>query len=167
MLYRRKNTSYWWIKITHNGQAIYRSTGTEDKKLAQEYHDKLKAELWNQSKLGEKPKYIWEEAVLKWLEESAHKKSISDDKMHLRWLDYYLAGKTLQNINKQEIEALIKIRSAEGVKNATVNRMLALLRSILRKAALEWEWIDKVPKIKLLPEPKKRVRWLTQDEINQ
>lgn len=45
--------------------------------------------------------------------------------------------------------------------------MLALLRSILRKAALEWEWIDKIPKIKLLPEPKKRVRWLTQEEINK
>jgi integrase len=87
--------------------------------------------------------------------------------MHLRWLDHYLAGKTIQSITKQEIEALTKIRASESVKNATVNRMLALLRSILRKAALEWEWIDKVPKIKLLPEPKKRVRWLTQEEINR
>jgi hypothetical protein len=147
MLYRRKDSSYWWIKITHDGKTIQRSTGTDDKKLAQEYHDKLKAELWNQSKLGEKPKYIWEQAVLKWIEESSHKKSLQDDKMHLRWLDHYLAGKTLQSITKQEIESLTKIRASESVKNATVNRMLALLRSILRKAALEWEWIDKIPKV--------------------
>ena len=167
MLYKRNDSKFWWIKITHDGKIIQRSTGTNDKKLAQEYHDKLKVDLWNQSKLGDKPKYIWQEAVLKWLEESAHKKSIRDNKIHLRWLDYHLADKTLQSITKREIEALIKIRAAEGVKNATVNRMLAVLRSILRKAELEWEWIDKAPKIKLLPEPKKRVRWLTKEETEK
>lgn len=96
MLYRRKDSSYWWIKIEINGRRIQRSTGTNNKTKAQEYCDKIKAELWNQSKLKEKPKYIWQDAAIKWLQESIHKKSISDDKMHLRILDDYLRDKTLQ-----------------------------------------------------------------------
>lgn len=68
MLYKRKDSSYWWLKITVGNKTIQRSTGAEDKLKAQEYCDKLKAELWAQSKLGDKPSYTWEEAVIKWLE---------------------------------------------------------------------------------------------------
>ena len=28
----------------------------------------------------------------------------------------------------------------------------------------EWEWLDHVPKVKMYPEPKKRVRWITREE---
>lgn len=136
MLYRRKDSSYWWLKIAVNGRTIQRSTGTDNKTKAQEYHDKIKAELWSRSKLGEKPKYIWQEAAIKWLQESGHKKSIDDDKMHLRILDGYLRDKTLQSLSRQEIEAIIESRRKDGVANATINRTLALLRSILRKAML-------------------------------
>ena len=167
MLYRRKDSRYWWIKIEVNGRRIQRSAGTDSKTKAQEYHDKIKAELWNQSKLKEKPNYIWQEAAIKWLQESSHKKSIADDKMHLRILDDYLRDKTLQSVSRQEIEVIIESRRKGGVTNATINRTLALLRSILRKAMLEWEWLDKIPHIKLLPEPKKRVRWLTKEEAEQ
>ena len=33
-------------------------------KKAQEYHDRAVAELWKQSKLGAKPRYSWNEAVV-------------------------------------------------------------------------------------------------------
>lgn len=104
MLYRRKDSRYWWIKIEVNGRRIQRSAGTDSKTKAQEYHDKIKAELWNQSKLKEKPNYIWQEAAIKWLQESSHKKSIADDKMHLRILDDYLRDKTLQSVSRQEYD---------------------------------------------------------------
>lgn len=39
--------------------------------------------------------------------------------------------------------------------------MLAVIRSILRKASIEWEWLDKPPKVRLLPEANRRIRWLT------
>jgi len=28
----------------------------------------------------------------------------------------------------------------------------------------EWEWLEHIPKVKLYPEPKKRVRWITREE---
>ncbi|MDR6740332.1 integrase [Herbaspirillum sp. 1173] len=45
--------------------------------------------------------------------------------------------------------------------NATVNRMLALLRSILRMAVVEWDWLKSAPHVRLLREPQRRVRFLS------
>lgn len=89
-LYKRKDSSAWWVKITHNGKSLQKSTGTSDRKQAQEYHDKLKAALWEQERLGTRPRYSWNEAVLKYLEETTHKATQADDKAHLRWLDPHL-----------------------------------------------------------------------------
>ncbi len=166
MLYKRKGTPYWWIKIQHNGQTIYRSTGTPDKKKAQQYHDKLKSSLWEQDKLGAKPKYKWEEAVIKWVGETKHKATQHDDLAHLRWIDIYLRGRSLNSISREDIDIITQNRVSEGATNATANRTLAVIRAILRKACNEWEWINKHPKIKLLPEPKRRVRWLTHEEAS-
>lgn len=49
----------------------------------------------------------------------------------------------------------------DAVANGTVNRMLALLRSILIRASVDWEWLPVVPKVRLLREPVRRVRYLT------
>lgn len=49
---------------------------------------------------------------------------------------------------------------------ATANRFLALIRAILRKACYEWEWIEKAPKVRLYKEAKRRVRWITLEQVN-
>ncbi len=163
-LYKRKDSSLWWLKIRHNGQAIQRSTGTDDKLKAQEYHDRLKVELWEQQRLGVRPAYSWNEAVLRWLRETEHKASQVSDKYHLRWLDAYLCDVPLTNINRTMIDKIMAARKADGVANSTVNRVLEVMRAILRKAANEWEWLDKAPFFRLLPEPTRRIRWLKHDE---
>lgn len=73
----------------------------------------------------------------------------------------------LNDVTRDQIDKLITLRKAEGVSNATVNRMLAVIRAILRRASLDWEWIDKIPRIKLLPEPKCRIRWITREEAQR
>jgi integrase len=58
-------------------------------------------------------------------------------------------------------------RRAGDVTDATANRMLALLRSVLRIAVDDWEWLDKAPKVRLLKEPNRRVRFFTEDEARK
>jgi integrase len=166
-LYKRKDSPYWWIKIEQNGKSISRSTGTADRKKAQEYHDKLKVDLWDQEKLGAKPRYKWEDAVIRWIGETKHKATQNDDLMHLRWVDIYLRNRELSSITRDDIDTIIRNRLSEGVTNATTNRTLAVIRSILIRATNDWEWIDRHPKIKLLPEPRRRVRWLTHEEASR
>ncbi len=165
-LYRRK--SIWWISFTTpSGERIRRSTGTADKRQAQEYHDRLKAEIWKIQRLGRKPKRTWEQAAVRWLKEKAHKATLEADRMHLRWLDRPLRGMDLTAINRAVIDRLIETRCADGVANATVNRTLEVVRAILRKAVHEWEWLERAPAIRMLPEPKRRIRWLTQEEADR
>lgn len=60
-LIKRGNT--WWVDFTApSGERIRRSCGTSNKGEAQEFHDRLKAESWRVQKLGDKPKYTWDDA---------------------------------------------------------------------------------------------------------
>jgi len=127
----------------------------------------LKAELWRVSKLGERPRRQWSEAVVRWLKESDHKATLETDKMHLRWLDRFLAGWQLDEINRAHVDRITDARVAEGVSNATVNRTLEVVRAILRKALNDWEWLDRVPRIRMLKEPTRRIRFLSQEEAER
>lgn len=158
-LYKRGNT--WWINfVTPSGERIRRSARTGEKAEAQELHDQLKAECWRIQALGGRPAYTWDDAGYKWLRETSHKRTHADDIAKLAWLQQFLRGRVLATITRDEIAAVGQHKKAEA-SGATANRYLALVRSILRKAWLEWEWIDRVPKVKLYPEPKRRVRWIT------
>jgi len=167
-LYRRKDSARWWVKFTApNGREVRRSAGTPDKRQAQEYEDSLKAKLWRVTNLGEKPRRSWQEAVLRFVEEQEGQPSLPVQKMHLRSLDQWLRGRYLDEIGRDVLDNVAKARKAEGVSAATVNRMLEVVRSVLRRAALDWEWIDRVPKVRMLKVQKKRIRWLTHEEAGR
>lgn len=173
MLYRRSKSRFWWCRFTPpDGTEVRRSTGTANKQAAEEYEARLKTELWRVVRLGEKPRHTWQEAVVRWVAETDHKASHINDLIHLRWLDPHLKDKHLDEIDKALIDRLVLARKQEPSRhgkpysNAAINRMLALLRSVLRRAATEWEWLDKAPAVRLLPEPKKRIRWLTHQEAD-
>jgi hypothetical protein len=163
-----KRGETWWIRFTTpDGRRIQRSARTKIKQEAQELHDRLKAQAWRTQELNEKPAYLWQDAVKKWLVEQAEKASIEDDKKHLRWVHPYLFNTKLRDISKGMLDQVKDVKKQTGVTNATVNRLLAVIRAILYRAKREWEWIDNVPYIRLLPEPKKRIRWLTQHEASR
>jgi len=138
-----KRNEIWWVRFTSpNGTRIRRSTGTGDKKLASEYHDRLKSDTWRIERLGEKPRRRWQEAVIQWLTD-------------------------LDEITREMVEDIAHAKEKEGSSHSTVNRHLALVRSILRKARDEWQWISHVPKIRMRKEPSKRIRFLTKDEVDR
>ncbi|MEF3075213.1 site-specific integrase [Methylobacter sp. Wu1] len=103
---------------------------------------------------------------MRFLKESAHKKSIETDKVRLRWLHQYLHDKTLDQIDKALINRITEDKQQTS-SNCTVNRNLALLRTILNRAWKDWEWIDSVPGFRMLPEQSTRVRWLTHAEAER
>jgi hypothetical protein len=130
----RKRGGIWWVDVASpNGERIRRTTGTANKALAQEFHDQLKSDLWRLAKLGERPPRTWNEAVVRWLKENAHKATAGEDVTKLRWVDQFLGGKDLEHINRALIDRISEAKLAQGCSNATVNRTLELLRAILRK----------------------------------
>jgi integrase len=164
----RKRGGIWWVDVVApNGERIRRTAGTANKALAQEFHDRLKAELWRLAKLSERPVHTWNEAVVRWLKESSHKATTEQDKSHLRWLDRHLGGKQLDFISRGIVDRITDVKLTEGVSNATVNRVLEVLRAILRKCVNDWEWLERAPKIRMLKEPMRRIRFLSRAEAQR
>lgn len=105
----------------------------------------------------------WNDAATKWLHETTHKRSHRDDKCKLQWIGERWKTKQLAEISREDVRRLAE-EKALTAKPATVNRYLALIRAILRRAEREWNWIERAPFIRLFHEPKRRVRWLNPEQ---
>ena len=93
--------------------------------------------------------------------------SFRDVQRICRGLDPYLAGSMLSRINGDIVWGMTQGELKRGNAVATVNRYLALVRSLLRMARDEWQWLDCVPKVRLLTGEVERDRWLTGEEANR
>ncbi len=163
-LYERKDSSVYWVKLHHGGKIVQRSTGTADKVKAQEYHDRLKSSLWEQERLGVRPRYSWQQAAGRWIEETSHKATHHQDIAKLKWLHPILGVLMLDEVNLDVIAHLKTVRLKE-VGRSTTNRYLALVRAILKRAVEEWDWLEKAPKVKLFKEADGRVRFITPVQV--
>lgn len=183
---RRKGSTNWYLDIAVPeelrpiyGLRIRDSTGTSDKKKAQELHDQRKAELWRQHRLGEKPRYTLGDAITRWKKRATTKKlrSMEDVELRLDWWAEQLGKDTaLVDLKRQRILEAVdgKMTIPKNSKEeprpatpATINRYLQAIRGLLRLAAGEWEMIEAAPTITLLPEPKGRVRSGSPDELQR
>ena len=73
------------LRIYPSGKRVRRSTGTTNKKAAQELHDRLKAELWRLEKLGEEPERSFEEAAIRFLQASEGQRDYNTKIRHVRY----------------------------------------------------------------------------------
>lgn len=165
-LYKRKDSPFYWVKfppIKGELKPLMQSTGTANRRQAMQYHDKLQNERWRQEKFGVKPERTWDEAVEKYREETANHRSFSREASMLKWFAPYLGGKPLTDINRELLDQ-VRDKRARGSAAGTVNRYMALVRSILRRACHEWEWLDRVPKVGMARDRAARVRSLTRAE---
>ena len=165
-LYKRKDSPYYWVKfspIKGELKAFMQSTGTTQKRQAQQYHDKLQSERWEKDRLGVKPRRTWDEAAVRFLLETSDKRTHHWDQSMLKWFHPHLGGKELTDVNRELLEQ-VKAKRAKGVRPGTVNRYMALVRAILRRACFDWEWIDRVPKVGMLRDQAGRIRSLSREE---
>lgn len=167
-IYRRSDSRYWWISCTlPNGKRIRQSAGTEDRNEAEALLAKLTLEAYREQHFGIKPDRSWQEAVVRFLEVKSHLKDAKNYRGLCRQLHVYLGHMMLNQINGDVVWQVIQRELKRGIKIATVNRHLAVMRAILRMARDEWQWVDSIPKIRLLSGEVERDRWLTHDEADR
>jgi integrase len=167
-VYRREDSRYWWINATlPNGQRIRQSAGTECREDAEALLAKLKLDAYRGHHFGIKPQRSWREAVVRYVELKRGLRSISDVQRVLRYLDPYLGNAMLDQINGDMVWRIVQGEFKKGNKPATVNRYLSVLRNLLRMARDEWQWIDTIPKIRMLGGEVERDRWLTRAEADR
>ncbi len=168
-LYRRKDSRYWWINLVlPDGRRLCQSTRCVHRTDAEACAIRLKNELLEARQQGLPGVVAWQQAVVRYLEEFADKNSLPDDRDHLKKLDPYLRGLRLEAIDMTVLQPFMRDRKTrDGVSNATVNRALEVVRRILNVAHQEWRWLRAVPKIRMLKEPRRRVRFLRREEADR
>lgn len=170
---KRNGSDVWHIDFrTPGGGRLRQTSGTTDKKEAQELHDKLKHEAWRVAKLGERPRRTFEEAAVRFLRERTEKTAYDDMVSHIRYFKGVFAGRDMASITRTEILDSIPIEPVRRgrkaiLKAATRNRYLSTIRALFHDAANEWEWIDRAPKLPDFEEPASRIRWITRDEAKR
>ena len=152
------------ISASQASPRIRCSSGTTDRQAAQEYHDKLKADLWRQAKLGEQPDRFFEEAAVRCLRLWDGLRDYDSKVRHVAYWRSQFSGRAIRSLKFDEIADKLpthtthKHRKPTPVSAATKNRYLATLRRML-KLCEDWDWIDKCPKFSEFVEPDNRVRW--------
>lgn len=170
---RRNGSDIWHVDIrTPGGERIRQSTGTANRKEAQEYHDRLKSDLWRVGKMGERPAYTWDEAAVRILKESADLADLPNRKIHISHFRQFFSGRKLASITRDDIFAALpefdqRSKEPKPVTRATKNKYLATMRIMLKAAAETWEWIDRAPKLEELPVANRRIRWITKAEAQR
>jgi integrase len=175
-LYKRKDKDgkempTWYLFIEREGHPPLRqSTKTSNKQLANELLEIEKKRVWRQDKLGIMPDRLFTDFADEFLEAQAKAKGLKASTVEtyeslLNWWKPALKGLNLRQITQTVIVEKIKLKEESGASNATCNRHLAFLRSLLNVARKKYKLIDDVPTFFLYREPKARVRWLKPHEV--
>ena len=154
-LYQRNGV--WHIDKQVRGVRICESTGEIRYAKAEQYLFKKTEEIRQATVYGIRPKRSFRQAATRYLNESQHKRRVSDEARHLKQLDPFIGDLPLASIHKGTLTPFIDARRKQGIKTKSINLALGVVRHVLNLAASEWldgsnlTWLQTAPKIKLLP----------------
>src|SRR5690606_32865859 len=94
-----KRGGVWHIDKQYRGIRICESTGTSDVKEAEEHLAKRMSEVREAILHGLRQRRTFRAAAAKYLEENLHKRSITDDALHLKQLDSFIGELDLRQVH--------------------------------------------------------------------
>ncbi|WP_353685418.1 tyrosine-type recombinase/integrase [Thermodesulfovibrio sp. 3462-1] len=170
-LYKRKDSSMWWMSFTYNRKQYHRSTGTSSYKLAEKIYAKVITQITEGKwfDLDESKQHTFDDLMEKFLKEHAPRKKASTHTRYIsaiRHLKKALGGMLLADITPKVISNYMQQRLDQGVAPATVNREFRTLSIAFNLAWRQWEWVRENPcaKVQALPENNTRTRYLSSEE---
>lgn len=163
-LRRRKGSPYYQIRFQLAGREIRVSSRTANRAEAEQLEEQLRRRYWRQIKLGEKH-YTWDDAVGRCKAEDGDNRSWERTERALARLSRLLSGAPLREITRDNILRIREIRRRQ-VAASTVNRELAVLRSVLNRCATVWGMLESAPKVPLFRLERQEPRWATREQVH-
>ena len=124
-LYRRTDSPFWWLDVVlPGGHRVCQSTRLRDRDAANEFLIRLKADAYEIQRCGKPRERSWQEAVVRYLQESDNPNRVVACRDHLRQLDAFIGQLMLHEINLDTLQPFMRHRKEiDGVSNAAVARM--------------------------------------------
>ncbi len=145
----------WHIDKRFRGHRIRESCRTSDLRKAEAQLARRIDEVRQASIYGVRPRRTFREAAAKYLNE-ATKRSIGRDAQDLKVINPFIGELPVEQVHMGALQGFLEARRAQGVKSATVNRTLAVVRQVLNLAARLWRdehgltWLATAPMIQMV-----------------
>ena len=177
MPFKRSGSKQWYIRVggvrLSSGTDNYeeaRKIERERNKIERIKQQREELDTLKRNALGLKRPRGWKEAVERWTQEKAAKRSLSTDHERLKWLNPRLNHITdINQIDREMVDKMMQTR--EGVspgsptpQNATANRFVALIGGVLNAASRDWAWGNISPRLRRYPERKSKEQWLSAEQ---
>ena len=165
-IFKRNGSPNWWVTWNgQNGKRHRRSSGTDDRKLAEALAAKWIKEDFLAEHFGKKPDVPFSEALIRYAK--AHKRDHPhsfkvDIRYRLKRLHERFGGRMLSELTLKVIQDYMDER-LETVSQGTAQKDISTLRAVLNKAHRE-ELMDKAPRFPRFKPLKPRDRWLVPEE---
>jgi len=171
----QKRGRIWWIdkKIKGYGR-LAESCGTNNLEEAERYLAHRINEVRQAVVYGIRPTRTFEQAVVKYLNDYQHKKSLERDIYAFMRIMPHIGDLTLDRIHNDTLAQYRQARRADGVTAGTINKELSCIRRILNLAARVWRhdngisWLDSPPLIEMEQGPVRQpypLSWEEQDRL--
>lgn len=165
-LVRKPNSPFWYKNFEINGRQFSRSTKEKSKREAERIGRDIEAEVRRQVEAGRHRRegLTMDQACGKyWLEKGQTLGWARDVQWHLvRIVKQFGTTVLIGDVTNADINQLVQSRRADGAGAAGINRTLAVLRQVMRRASRSWDqpvrsinWSDHRH-----DEPKGRNRWI-------
>jgi len=169
-----KRGNRWWVNFSYQHQRYRFSSPNNSQVGAKDYESLLRQKLTRGENIHEKPRedaMLFSDFVKRWFEtyvKTNNKPSEQNNKagtLKVHLLPFF--GKMqLTKIGNLTIEEYKAKKQAQGLCNKSINNHIGVLGKCLR-CAVDWEILDKVPKIKPLKVPPQTFKFLNEDEYTK
>ena len=165
-IFKRNGSPKWWATWNdQKGQRHRKSTGTNDKKLAETLAAKWQQESYMEQHFGVIPEIPFRDSLLKYAEAKKRENPVGyedTNKYQLQMLLDNFGDLMLTEITAKVVREFSD-KCLKTMKEASVQRYLAVLKAILNKAKDEGDLLA-LPVFPKLKQSKGRTRWLTVEE---
>ncbi len=171
----KKRGRIWWIdkKIKGYGR-LAESCSTDNLDEAERYLAHRMNEIRQVLVYGLRPTRTFEQAVIKYLDDYQHKRSIGRDVCAFKRIMPHIGDLHLDRIHNDTLAKYRRARRADGVMAGTINKELSCIRRILNLASRVWRhdngmsWLDSPPLIEMEQGPARKpypMSWEEQDRL--
>jgi integrase len=173
-IYQRENGVYY-VKFKEHGRWHYRSLKTRNRRQAESERAAIEKRLAAQERLaksGPQANLTFEDLKKRYLAWATPQRRPQTIDSRVRALDRFprVTGvETVAKVEPDHIEAFKKEILASGLAPRTANEALGALRAVVYRAQRQKWYTGQNPfaNVDMLPEPKRRPQWLTQEQIAQ
>jgi len=169
-VYKRKDSSYYWMWFNHKGKLIQKSTRCRKKRDAQKVLDAAQASYMVNHYMEDPPNHeltSYEDLRRLLILDYESNLKKTKDIIHLKLvnLDSFFRGYKAIDITSKKIDRYVALRR-ESVKNATINRELSALRRMFTLAK-QRNLVGNIPHISKLQERNTRTGFLLHEDYRE